>query len=155
LLGAIDEQIHRETAAGARLRPARMVFLVPEAFKKPYRAIFPELYERVYGNLADKSRLNEALTEVIYDFLTRWGPSFEEFGEHHRNFLRELCDRTTSRENSLPPVRGEAGVSGATCDGRAGMSEGQAAIWLRRLADDVLRAVEQELRSFTPQASGV
>lgn len=154
LLEAIDEQIRLETDKSTRLRRAQTVFFVPEAFKKPYRAVFPELYERVYGSLVDKSRLNDALTEATYDFLTRWGPSFYEFGEHHRGFLHELCDRATAKENTRfqdAPREGQAGEEAS--DGRAGLTEGHAAIWLKRLADDILHVVEQDLRSFDPQAS--
>ena len=154
LVEAIDEQIRLETEAGIKLRRAPTVFLVPDVFKKPYRAIFPELYERVYRGLDDKSRLHDALTEVTYDFLTRWGPSFEEFGEHHRSFLYELCDRTIAQENTgVQGTHGEKAVLEVIPDEKAGFTEGQAAVWLRRLSDDVLHMVEQDLRNFHPQAS--
>jgi hypothetical protein len=145
LLEAIDGQIRLEREAESRLRPARRVFFVPEAFKKPYRAVFPELYERVHRQLADRSRLENVLTEVVYDFLTRWGPSFEEFGAHHRSFLLELCDRSTSQENErrrTGPAKDESREASET------VSPGQAAIRMKRLGDDVLRAVEQDLRDF-------
>jgi hypothetical protein len=150
LLEAIDEQIRRETEGAQNLRPAATVFLVPDSFKKPYRAVFPELYQRVYSGLEDKSRLHDALTEVTYDFLTRWGPSFEEFGEHHRSFLYELCDRTLAKENGNGQHREKAPPEGMP-DPNGSFHEGQAAVRLKRLADDVLRVVEQDLRDFQPQ----
>jgi hypothetical protein len=90
---------------------------------------------------------------VTYDFLTRWGPSFEQFAEHHRAFLHELCDRTIAKENA------EAQRNG---DGARAVGEGSPAVdvggrdvdfRLKRLADDVLRVVEQDLRSFQPEAA--
>jgi radical SAM superfamily enzyme YgiQ (UPF0313 family) len=154
LLEAIDAQIRVEREAETRLRPARTVFLVPEGFKKPYRAVFPELYERVHRHLADRSRLEGVLTEVVYDFLTRWGPSFEEFGEHHRSFLLELCDRSTSQENERTNgARREGPRIEEPSEGRAEMSAGQAAIRMKRLADEVLRAVEQDLRNLGARSS--
>jgi radical SAM superfamily enzyme YgiQ (UPF0313 family) len=154
LLEGIDEQIRRETETSHKLRPAATVFLVPDAFKKPYRAFFPELYQRVYLGLEDKSRIHDALTEVTYDFLTRWGPSFEEFEEHHRSFLYELCDRTLAKENGdVPAARENGALPIGPADGNGNLSEGQAGVRLKRLADEVLRVVEQDLRSFQPQPS--
>jgi hypothetical protein len=154
MLEGIDEQIRRETGATDKLRPVAKVFLVPDAFKKPYRAVFPELYQRIYLGLEDKSRIHDALTEVTYDFLTRWGPSFEEFGEHHRSFLYELCDRTLAKENGdVRPARDERALPAPPTDGNGSFGEGQAGVRLKRLADEVLRVVEQDLRSFQPQLS--
>jgi hypothetical protein len=147
----IDSQIHLESTEETRLQREPTVFFVPEAFKKPYRDLFPELHERVHQGLIDKSRTQDALVEVVYDFLTRWGLTVEQFEEHHRAFLFEISDRTIAKEN------GELGA-GADArpelrvlpDRRAGLSEGQTLVWLRRLADEVLRLVEQDLRSFQP-----
>jgi radical SAM superfamily enzyme YgiQ (UPF0313 family) len=151
MLEGIDEQIRRETEEGQKLRPAATVFLVPDAFKKPYRAVFPELYQRVYLGLEDKSRIHDALTEVTYDFLTRWGPSFEEFGEHHRSFLYELCDRTLAKENGDVQAAAEKKLPAGMPDAKEGLGEGQAGVWVKRLSDEVLRVVEQDLRNFQPQ----
>ena len=128
------------------------VFFVPEAFKKPYKDIFPVLYERVFQGLIDKSRTHDALVEVIYDFLTRWGLTFEQFEEHHRAFLFEICDRTIAKENgTIPAGAGERAELGEAPDHRVGLSGDHTPVWLRRLADEVLRTVEQDLRSFQPE----
>jgi hypothetical protein len=148
----IEAQIRLESGEAFKLLPEPTVFFIPEAFKKPYKDTFRELYERVYQGLIDKSRTQDSLVEVIYDFLTRWGPTFEQFVDHHRVFLFEICDRTIAKENGTLP----AGV-GAPADQReipnqlAELSEGQTLVWLRRLADEVLRTVEQDLRSFRPE----
>ncbi len=148
----IEAQIRLESSEGFKLEFEPTVFFVPEAFKKPYKDIFPALYERVSQGLIDKARTQEALVEVIYDFLTRWGPTFEQFEEHHRAFLFEICDRTIAKENSTMPVGvGEQVALGEVPDRLAGLSGGQTLIWLRRLGDEVLRTVEQDLRSFRPQ----
>ncbi len=149
-LEEIDSQIRWEIAGAGKLRMAEQVFFVPEQFRKPYRTIFPELHTRVYVGLADKSRLHDALVEVVYDFITRWGLSFRNFEEHHRSFLHELCDRTIAKENAncLSDV-GQNG-HGETSADMAGLTDGQVKIRLRSLSDDILRAVEQELRGFIP-----
>jgi hypothetical protein len=153
LLDTVDRQIRLETD-GRKLQREQTVFFVPDGFKKPYRANFPELYERVYHGLEDKSRLHDALAEVTYDFLTRWGPSFQEFGAHHRAFLHELCDRTISKENA--ELRGAHGggsrVGEAPVDAEGLAERGEGEWRLKRLADDVLRVVEQDLRNFQPEA---
>ncbi|MBD0327965.1 MAG: hypothetical protein ICV68_16165 [Pyrinomonadaceae bacterium] len=151
----IDIQIRLERREEFQLVRESTVFFCPEAFKKPYRDIFPQLYDRVHQGLIDKSRTQDSLVEVIYDFLTRWGPTFEQFEEHHRVFLFEICDRTIAKENgylaaaaSTPPERR------VLPDRRAGFSEGQTLVWLRRLADEVLRLAEQDLRGFKLESLG-
>jgi radical SAM superfamily enzyme YgiQ (UPF0313 family) len=137
---AIEAQIRLESREEFKLQFEPTVFFVPEAFKKPYKAIFPELHQRVYQGLIDKSRTHDALVEVIYDFLTRWGLTFEQFEEHHRAFLFELCDRTIAQENSnLQPEEHMAAGDVAIPDSDYRRS---------RLPDEILRTVEQELRSF-------
>ena len=156
LLETIDEQIRLETAKGMKLQREQTVFFVPDGFKKPYKAIFPELYKRVYHSLADKSRTHDALVEVTYDFLTRWGPSFEQFEEYHPTFLYEICDRTIAKENNnLQNGAGENAEVGEVPAEMVGLTEAKATIRLRQLADEVLRNVEQELRGFRPQPPGL
>jgi Radical SAM superfamily/Domain of unknown function (DUF4070)/B12 binding domain len=148
----IDAQIRLESTEQSRLQREPAVFFVPEAFKKPYRDLFPQLHERVHQGLIDKSRTQDALVEVVYDFLTRWGLTFEQFEEHHRVFLFEICDRTIVKENGeVAPGAGAPPELRVLPDRLAGLSEGQTLVWLRRLADEVLRLVEQDLRSFKPE----
>jgi radical SAM superfamily enzyme YgiQ (UPF0313 family) len=155
LLDIIDKQIRIE-AEGAKLQREGTVFFVPDGFKKPYRAVFPELYERVYRGLSDKSRVPGALAEATYDFLTRWGPSFDEFADHHRTFLDELCDRSVAKENAESHVSGDDRLEAPPLrGGTESASEREAAMRLRQLADEVLRVVEQDLRSFQPRESTV
>ena len=148
----IEAQILLESREGFKLPHEPTVFFVPEAFKKPYKDIFPVLYERVFQGLIDKSRTHDALVEVIYDFLTRWGLTFAQFEEHHRAFLFEICDRTIAKENdTVPAGAAERAELGEAPDQRVGLSGDHTPVWLRRLADEVLRTVEQDLRSFQPE----
>ena len=93
----------------------------------------------------------DALVEVVYDFLTRWGLTLDRFEEHHRVFLFDICDRTITKENGeLAAGAGVPPELQVVPDRRPGLSEGQTLVRLRRLADEVLRLVEQDLRSFRP-----
>lgn len=149
---AIETQMRLENDGQFRLELEPTVFFVPEAFKKPYREIFPVLYARVSEALIDQSRLQNALVEVLYDFVTRWGSTFEHFEEYHRVFLFELCDRTVAKENNnVSAGRAEKGEAGEVGTHMAGGSSAPTAIWLRRLGDEVLRTVEQDLRAFRGQ----
>ena len=130
-----------------KLQREQTAFFVPDDFKTPYKAIFPELHERIYRGLIDKTRTHEALIEVVYDFLTRWGATFRQFEEYHRTFLYEICDRTIAKENSdlqkQVPRDSEYG-------NRDVVAEKIPDIRRSRLADEVLHCVEQDLRSFRP-----
>jgi radical SAM superfamily enzyme YgiQ (UPF0313 family) len=126
----------------------RKVFVVPDGFRKSYPLLFPELYARVHTGLNDKSRAEDALVEVTYDFLTRWGQSFSRFEEHHKTFLQELCDRTIASENSLPHTSGSRAEIPRDVELLA-QGAGHQEHRLKRLADDVLRCVEQDLRSLS------
>jgi radical SAM superfamily enzyme YgiQ (UPF0313 family) len=150
----IEAQIRLESREDFQLVREPTMFFIPEAFKKPYREMFPELYQRVYESLIDTSRTHDALVEIVYDFLTRWGLTFEHYEEHHRTFLFETCDRTIAQENSnVRAGAGEEVKPGEIPERTANLSEGQTSVWLRRLADEVLRTVEQDLRSFRAQPS--
>ena len=148
-LARIDEQIRLETKEGTQLERIPKVFFVPDGFRKPYKDLFPDLYRRVFQGLANKSRTHDALVEAIYDFLTRWGDSFQEFEDYHRNFLYEICDRTIVKENDrlVAGARGDVGAKQLP-DEMADLSERETAMRLSRLADEVLHFVEQEMRSL-------
>jgi radical SAM superfamily enzyme YgiQ (UPF0313 family) len=146
---SIETQLRLENDGQFQLELEPTVFFVPEAFKKPYREIFPVLYARVSEALIDQSRLQNALVEVLYDFVTRWGSTFEHFEEHHRVFLFELCDRTVAKENNnISAGQAEEGGLDGVGVGMAAGGSTPTAVWLRRLGDEVLRTVEQDLRVF-------
>src|SRR5262249_44620718 len=127
----------RELAAGRVGTLERTVFFVPEGFKRVFKPIFRDLYERLHGGLDDKTRVHNALVEVTSDFLSRCGPGLEGLEGHHRVFLYELCDRTLAAENGGRAPRRALASAG---DGPPG---GEAR--LGRMYDDVIRCVEQDL----------
>jgi len=143
----ISNQIRQLESGEMSLEPDGKVFAVPDGFKKLYPAVFPDLYARVHEGLKDKWRTENALVEVTFDFLTRWGPSFRKFEEQHRTFLYELCDRTIASENSMfyTADGGRFKIFGMD---QARPEPNYTDVHLRRLADDVLRCVEQDLRSL-------
>lgn len=147
----ISEQLRQLAAGDLKLERERQALSVPEGFRKSYASVFPELYERVRRGLKDESRAEDALVEVTYDFLARWGPSFRQFEEHHRTFLYELCDRTVASENDAPRAGNKVRPAAPSDESRPGGS-GHADARLRRLAEDVLRCVEQDLRSLGARA---
>lgn len=133
---SVDDRIRQLPANGLDGEREAAAFVVPDAFRKPYKEVFTKLHERVYGGLGDKSRTDDALIDVTRDFITRWGPSFQHFEDHHLVFLEELCDRSIASENSVS--NRPSGNGGGP--GRPDIGAG-------RLSDEVLRCVEQELRS--------
>jgi hypothetical protein len=136
LLEAIRQHIEDETTGTFKLKIAQGDILVPESFKEPYKEVFPEIYERVYTGLKDKSRTEEALIEIFTDFIVRWGQTFEKFEEYHRTFLFEIADRTIKKEDS------------ALGDDFVDTRENLPNFKNNRLADDILKYVEQELRGI-------
>lgn len=143
----IAGQIQQLESGEMNLKSEQQVFSVPDEFRKFYPALFPDLYARVRQGLLDKSRAEDALVEVTYDFLTRWGPSFRQFEEHHRAFLYELCDRTIASENNAPRP-GNARLDEIRPGVQTVLGSSHSNVRLKRLADDVLRCVEQDLRSL-------
>jgi hypothetical protein len=111
--------------------------LVPESFKIPYKEIFSEIHNHVYLGLKDKTRTPVTLIEVFTDYLTRWGQTGEHFSDQYRVILRELADRTIEKENSA--IQGVFTSSMEEHQKLPGVSQTQ-------LADEILKAVEQNLR---------
>lgn len=143
----IAGQIRQLESGEMRLQREQQAFAIPDGFRKFYPALFPDLYARIQQGLKDKSRAEDALVEVTYDFLARWGPSFRQFEEHHRAFLYELCDRTVAAQNNAPRS-GHERPPEILRDGQTGHGSSNSNLRLKRLADDVLRCVEQDLRSL-------
>ncbi|MBI4483065.1 MAG: DUF4070 domain-containing protein [Acidobacteria bacterium] len=132
---ALRTQIDREKQQELRVAAGNM--LIPEAFRKSYKEIFPEVYERLSNGLLNGSRLNDALVEVFGDFLVRWGPSLTRLEESHRAFLLEICARTIAKENAqsaglISPMRQAPAVARD--------------LRIARLPEEILRSVEQDLR---------
>jgi hypothetical protein len=140
-----DRQIEIESRNDLALVLDNRAIPVRPAFRDAFPSIFPDVYRRVYLNLADKGKVPEALTEVFVDFLVRWGDSFEGLEEHHRDFLREIADRTCANANGEPP---ESFVP-VPDDHDAPVPD----VRRIRLADDVLKAVEQALVTFVKTAA--
>ena len=118
--------------------------LVPESFGEPYKKIFPEIHKRVYLGLNDKTRTDEALVEIFTDFLIRWGDTFEHFSDYHENYLYEIADRTITKENSAYINKPDFEPQARTPAKAREIPD----IKKNRLADEVLKAVEQELASI-------
>ena len=141
---AIDREMERLSTNGLPELEST-VFSVSDSFRQPYTAVFPGVHDRVQHGLVDKGRTEGALVEVFYDFLTRWGSTFERLEEHHQVQLLEICDRIVAKENGasnqpepLPPqpwVRADVGSTIRIPD-----------VSLRRMAADVLRCVDDEFR---------
>ncbi len=139
LLPQCDRQIDVEAREDLRLAVDNRAIPVPVAFRTSFNSIFPVVYRRAYLNLEDRGHLPEALTEIFVDFLVRWGDSFERLEPFHVTFLEEICDRTCAKHNGRPP---ESFVP--VTDPEAAVPD----VRRIRLADDILKAVEQTLVSF-------
>lgn len=115
----------------------RSGMLVTESLKKSYYKIFPDMYKRIYQGLIDKTRTYEVLIEVFTDFLIRREHTLDEFSGKHRVFLHEFADRAIAKENSTVGIQSSAPIQS---------HEIMADIKQTRLAEEILKAVEQELR---------
>ncbi len=77
---------------------------------------------------------------MFLDFLVRWSEGFQAFEPHHVEFLKEISDRTCARLNGDPPEQ---------FIGRDDADADVPDVRRMRLAEDVLRNVDQELLRFT------
>ena len=135
---ALLERIKLEESADFKLEIDRSNSIIPDKFKKPYQQIFPEISRRVYTDLADKTVAEETLIKVFIDFITRWGQTTDSFTDQHRASISDLVDRIITMQNSLPKSASSSLTSG---------DETFSNIKNTELAEEVLKAVEQELRS--------
>lgn len=137
LLPYVDRLVELESSGALTFDLDRREVPIPQAFRRVFERgpIFDRTYRRVYTNLSDRARVPEALTDVFVDFLVRWGDSFESLEPQHQVFLDELSDRTCANLNGVPPESFVPQVEPPEIPSSRRM----------RLAEDVIRSVEQEL----------
>lgn len=136
-LEGIDARVEFETSEEFEIRLEQTEILIPESFRKAYKTLFPEVYHHVVAGLDDQTQIVDALISIFVDFLTRWGRSLEEYGDIHQTYLFELADRTLAIRNSASEDQ-----PGAVAQSDAEPVD----IHRIRLADEILKAVEQKLR---------
>ncbi len=152
LLPYIDRLVELESSGKLSFNLDNRLIPIPEAFRAMLKkdTIFADVHRRIFENLIDKSLVTDALTEVFVDFLARWGEDFKAFEPQHKTFLNELSDRTCQKFNDKVPenfVRIQEETRKLPDVKRT------------RLADDILRSIEQELISkkkiaIIPSANG-
>ncbi len=142
LIEAVEKEIELEESGEVKLEIYQDDILIPESFQKPYKEIFPEIYQYVHQCLIDKKRTDDVLIEVFADFITRWGSSFTGLEEHYKHYLYEIADRAITKENknSKPLISHEHAP--------------EPDIRASKLADEILKAVQQELSLSNPGGFG-
>lgn len=138
LLPYIDRLVEYESSGKVQFDKDDRPVPIPETFRKEFLRdrLFEDMHRYVFENLEDKDRVPEALTEIFVDFLTRLGDVFKDFEPQHRTFLQDLSDRTCqklNREMSGSPGPGKSRIMKLPDVKRS------------RLAEDILRAIEQDL----------
>ena len=140
----LDAQLEIELRPDLTFEPDGRAVLIPPAFRQAFDRLFVDVHRRVYLNLTDVTQAAEALTEVFFDFLVRWGDTFERLEDYHRTFLDEICDRTCAKFNGQPPE---------TFTPTDRTDRPVPSVRQTRLGDDVLKNVEQELSRFAKTAA--
>jgi radical SAM superfamily enzyme YgiQ (UPF0313 family) len=134
----LESQIQEESTHEGTPRLESQPPFVSAELESVLDSLIEELYQHVSENLRDKSRTVNILVEATADFAARWGDEVPRFSSLHKNYLLELCDRATAKENTRnedgPTSNDSAKVPRTSAD-------------RRRLTRDILRSVEQELRS--------
>ncbi|MFQ5490634.1 MAG: radical SAM protein, partial [Phycisphaerae bacterium] len=136
-LEALQERIDVEASDSFKPEIIHTSPPIPAGFKEALQwKAFPTSYELLTKGLKDTADLPEGLIRVWKSFLIRWHASFESFEDFHFEHLRELCDRTIEEANT-----GQFERSHVLAD-----TDGLSGVQLRRLANEVLVSVEQDLR---------
>jgi radical SAM superfamily enzyme YgiQ (UPF0313 family) len=109
---------------------------IPPHFKKACKDEFVNTFHYLYQGMTDRTLIAEGLIRVWRDFVTKWGASFEKFEDYQLEHLRELCNKTIEQANN------HAFGSARSFAHTEGLTSGQ----IRRLSDEVMFAVEQDLK---------
>ena len=136
LLPEIDRQVQLESSGIVVPKPDRGAVPPSKEFRAEFDRVFPEIHRRVYANLAEKTLIPEALTEIFVDFLVRWGEEVQTIDAHHVSFLHEISDRTCAKLNGVPPESFVAVSTDETSVPNIGRM---------RLADDIYKNVWMDL----------
>ena len=107
--------------------------VIPEAFKGVYQEIFAEIHQRVYQSLIDKRLTEETLVAIFVDFINSQEDGYDSFTDHHKVILHNFAENRVAEEN-----RGTSAVP---------ISDFSVPdIKKTLLAEEILKAIEQELR---------
>jgi hypothetical protein len=139
-----NEQISVDSSRAPQLLQ-ETVLSVPNAFRQPYKNLFPSLRQRVSEGLFEKTDTDNVLVNIIYEFLVKCAPALESFEIEHRESLFEICDRqiedvNRKRPRALVPQPTQTTIELSPRKPVSHQSDNS-------LADDVIRWVERELRS--------
>jgi len=145
LLPQLERQIEFERLGKFIFEKDDSPVYVPEAFRAEYESIFSDSHKRISQRLKSGAKLPEALVEVFVDFLVSAGKGLLKVEAHHRLYLEEICDRTCVRYNLEQDEGDRAVKESEEASGPPNRLGQVAAFEDRRLADSILRAVEQEL----------
>jgi hypothetical protein len=137
LCEVIREQIKREESMDMEQLIDRDTILVPESLEEHYYDVFPEVFDRLYRGLTDRTRIYDALVDIFADFAIHFQETVDTFSEHHKGQLYDLTDLTITVTNSTLGERSSIFIQD---DIAAPGSK-------RELAGEILKAVEQELRA--------
>lgn len=107
--------------------------VLPEGFKDIYQEIFTEIHQRVYQDLTDKRRTDETLLGVFVDFINSQGAELDSFTDNHKIMLHEIAESRVAEENKITSIL-------------PAIDQTAPDIKETRLAEEILKAVEQELR---------
>jgi len=144
LVDRAKKMAHRqiEIEASPEFRPRlKSAVQIPPGFKKFCKDEFVNTFRYIYDKLNDRTLMAEALIRVWRDFVTKWGASFDKFEDYQLEHLRELCNKTIEQANNH--AFGNARSFAQT----EGLTSGQ----IRRLSDEVIFAVEQDLKGNTAE----
>lgn len=142
LRAAIERLIEQEETAGFALELDREDPVLSPGFRKASEEILVELCGDVYERLADKSAVEEALIQILVDFVTRHGSNLESFSPERRGQLTKLVEEAIADKNTAGD-----GVPHRQPSRRQVMTD------VPRMSDRILNAVEQELLIAQARAS--
>ena len=135
LLPKLEQQIKLEASGELTFEEDIRPLTIPAGFRKAYKSIFTDIYRRTYLNLKDKDKTPEALMEIFVDFLVH-EEGFQTLEDFHIPILKELCDKVCAKFNGVKPEE-FVPIEGADLEIPDALH--------KRLNDDVLKSVEQEL----------
>lgn len=149
-----EEIIEHETKHPPKILHDDVWSLLPDSFHLEYPMLFPSVYRRLSHRLKNRDHLTDALVEVFTDFIERFHKEYDQLGEQKMIHLQEICDRTIARLNQedpttaslaeAPPIRLEKHAFTGQDDLQS--ADDLTEIQRRKLGNEILKVVEQELR---------